>query len=70
MITTTLELKEPLIYTNKITKNTKFKKYFLTDSEFKDLNDLQHIFDVFYKPTTRLQSEYYTTLPLTLLYIF
>ena len=70
MITTTLELKEPLIYTNKITKNTEFKKYFLTDTEFEDLNDLQRIFDVFYKPTTRLQGEYYTTLPFTLLYIF
>ena len=40
MIMTILELKEPLIYTNKIIKNIEFKKYFLTDSEFEDLNDL------------------------------
>ncbi len=54
MITTTLELKEPLIYTNKITKHTKFKIYFFIDSKFEDLNDLQRIFDVFYKFTTKL----------------
>ncbi len=55
---------------NKILKKFKFKKYFFIDSEFKDLNNLQCIFDVFYKFTIRLQGEYYTTLPFTLLYIF
>ena len=70
MISTTLELKEPLIYINKITKNTDFKRYFLSDNEFKELIELKKIFEVFIKPTTKLQGELYITLNITLLYIY
>ena len=70
MISTTLELKEPLIYINKITKNTDFKRYFLSDNEFEELIELKKIFEVFIKPTTKLQGELYITLNITLLYIY
>jgi hypothetical protein len=70
MISTTLELKEPLIYINKITKNTEFKRYFLTDMEFDELYELKLIFEVFLKPTIKLQGQLYTTLNISLLYIY
>ena len=70
MIKNTLELKEPLIYINKITKNTEYKRYFLTDNEFEELNELKIIFEVFLKPTTILQGQLYTTLNITFFYIY
>jgi len=70
MISTTLELKEPLIYINKITKNSEFKRYFLTDTDFDELYELKLIFEVFFKPTIKLQGQLYTTLNIGLLYIY
>ena len=70
MISTTLKLKDALIYINKFTKNTDFKRYFLTDDEFNELNELKRIFEIFVKPTTSLQSELSITLNFTLLYIY
>jgi len=70
IIFTTLELKEALSYINKITKNTNFKRYFLTNNEFKELNELKRIFEIFIKQSTKLQSELSITLNITLLYIY
>jgi len=70
MIITTLELREPLTYISKFTKNTEFKRHFLTDNEFNELNELKSIFEIFVKPTDKLQGQLYTTLNITLLYVY
>ena len=70
MIKTALELKQPLIYTANLTSNKDFKQYLLSDLEWFELKELKNIFEIFLKPTIKLQGQIYTTLNYSLLYIY
>lgn len=70
MLLTTIELKEPLTYISRLTKNNEYKAIFFTDREWGFLTHLKEIFEVFNKPSIRLQSELYISLNKGLLYIY
>jgi hypothetical protein len=70
MIKTAIDLKQPLIYIAKVTTNKDYKRYILTETEWTELNELKNIFEIFIKPSVKLQAEIYTTLNLGLLYIY
>lgn len=70
MLSTFLELKNPLIYISKNTSSLEYKKLFLNPLEWAEIEELKGIFSVFYKPTIKLQGQAYTTLPQGLLYIY
>jgi hypothetical protein len=70
MIKTALELKEPLIYISKNTTNIEYKRNILTDNEWLILIELRNIFEIFVKPSTKLQGSLYITLNMSLLYIY
>jgi len=70
MISTVIELKDPLVYISRSTDNIEYKTLFLTDREWGFLYNLREIFEVFNKPSIRLQSETYTTLNRGLLYVY
>jgi len=70
MLNTFLELKEPLIYISKITRNIDYNRIFLNDRDWFILSQLIRIFEVFIKPTIKLQGQVYITLPKALLYIY
>lgn len=66
-----LTFKDPLIFVNNnIIINTEFKEIFIQDDEWAIIEELLRIFQVFYKPTVRLQGEAYITLSNTLLDIY
>ena len=70
MIKTALKLKEAIIYIAKNTSNKEFKNNILLDTEWDSLSNLKDIFEVFVKPTIKLQGQTYITLSLSLLYIY
>jgi hypothetical protein len=70
MIKKTLELKEPLIYIAKNTENNEFKELIMKNNEWEILIELRNIFEIFVKPTIKLQGQIYTTLNHSLLYIY
>ena len=70
MIHTALVLKEPLAYIRRNTKNKEYKKIFLSSAEWTTLKELERIFVVLVKPTTRLQSEYYININKSLLFVY
>ena len=70
IIKTTLELKEPILYVLRNTENDEFQQLILNNTEWEILHELSLIFEVFVKPTTKLQGQIYTTLNHTLLYIY
>jgi hypothetical protein len=70
MIKTTLELKDAIIYVSKNTNNDEFQNIILNNNEWEALEELKNIFEIFVKPTTKLQGQIYTTLNYTLLYIY
>ena len=70
MIDTALHLKETLIYTGNNSIQNAFKENMIWEFEWTVLIDLKHIFEVFVKPTIKLQAETYTTLNKGLLYIY
>lgn len=70
MLSTFLELKEPLIYISKNTSNLEYKKLFLKSEEWAEIEELKKIFEVFLGPSVKLQGQTYTTLPQGFLYIY
>jgi hypothetical protein len=71
MILSTIELKELLIYISKNTTSKEYKRYILSSNEFDKLEELKSIFEVFLKPTIKLQSQSYITLNIRLyIYIY
>lgn len=70
MLNTLLELKEPLIYISKITSNLEYKRLFLSNSDWVELEELKKIFLVFLKPSIKLQGQVYTTSQKALFYIY
>jgi hypothetical protein len=70
MINTTLNLKEALKYISNNTTNNIFKSLFLTEKEFTELSDLKNIFEIFVKPSVKLQGQVYITLNRGLIYIY
>ena len=70
MLISTLELKEALIYIYKLTSNKEYKRVFLTSDQWHYIEDLIKVFQVFLKPSIKLQGQAYITLPKGLLYIY
>lgn len=70
MIKVFLELKPAINYTSGISTNKEFKNNALTETEWATLIELKAIFEIFVKPTIKLQGEIYTTLNKTLLFIY
>jgi len=70
MIEATLELRKPLIYIGKNTSNVEFKELMLKDNEWAILIELKGLFEVFIKPSTRLQGQLYSTIPNSLFIIY
>ena len=70
LIKIALKLKEVIIYIANNTLNKDFKKNILLDLEWEALSNLKDIFKVFVKPTIKLQGQTYTTLNLSLLYVY
>ena len=70
MIKTTLKLKPILLYIYKNTNNEEYQDIFLNKIEWDILNQLLKIFEIFNKPSIKLQEEVYQTLSYSLLYIY
>lgn len=70
MIKIALDLQKAIIYTANNTTNKDFKQNILTETEWLQLKELKTIFEVFLKPTIKLQGQIYTTLNFSLLYIY
>ncbi len=70
MIKTAIDLKQPIIYISKNITNKEFKRYILIDNEWSVLNELKNIFEIFVKPSVKLQRQLYITLNKSLLYIY
>ena len=70
MIKIALDLQKAIIYTANNTTNKDFKQHMLTKTDWLQLKELKSIFKVFLKPTIKLQSQIYTTLNYSLLYIY
>ena len=70
MISTALELQEPLRYIYRNTTNEEFGRIFPSLSEWHTLQQLEKIFLVLVKPVIRLQSEYYTNINKALLFVY
>ena len=70
MIKLFLDLKPAITYTSGISTNKEFKNNTLTETEWATLIELKAIFEIFVKPTIKLQGEIYTTLNKSLLFIY
>jgi hypothetical protein len=70
MIKIALDLKKAILYTANNTTNKEFKANILTEVEWLQLKELKSIFEVFLKPTIKLQGQIYTILNISLLYIY
>jgi hypothetical protein len=70
MLSTFLELKEVLIYISKNTSNLEYNRIFLNSKEWAEIEELKRIFEVFLKPSIKLQGQTYTTLSQSLFYIY
>ena len=70
MIKIALDLQKAIIYTANNTTNKDFKQNMLTETDWLQLKELKTIFEVFLKPTIKLQGQIYTTLNFSLLYIY
>jgi len=70
MIKVALDLQKAIIYTANNTTNKDFKQNMLTETDWVQLKELKSIFEVFIKPTIKLQGQIYTTLNFSLLYIY
>lgn len=70
MIKSSLILKGALVYIAKNTSNSDYKAIFLSEFEFTALEDLNRIFEIFVKPSIKLQAEFSTTSNRGILYIY
>ena len=70
MIKTFLDLKLAIIYTSGLITNKEFKNNTLIETEWNILEELKAIFEIFVKPTIKLQGEIYTTLNKSFLLIY
>src|SRR6266566_4463937 len=70
MIKIAFELKEVIIYIGNNTTNKEFKRNILNESDWLALSELQNIFEIFVKPSTKLQGQLYIILNMNLLYIY
>jgi hypothetical protein len=70
MIEGFFELRKPLIYVLKNTNYKDFKDNFLSDRQIHHAKDLCHVLSYFIKPSITLQSQFYTALPESLLFIY
>jgi hypothetical protein len=70
MIEATLDLKKPLEYIKLNSTNREFQEISLEDNEWDYLIYLKVLFEVFLKPSIRLQGQLYTTLSDSLLFIY
>ena len=70
MISAFLDFKEPLIYVNRATTTDEFKRFFIKPKEWQVIEWLQQIFEVFVKPSVKLQGQVYVTLSSALLYVY
>ena len=70
MLRTAKRLRNPLEYIGKMTKNEEYLKIQLTENDWLIIDHLISIFEVFVKTTVKLQGQLYTTLPISLLYIY
>ena len=70
MLNAAIELKEPLNYIYRNTKNPEFKNIFLSSAEWTTLQQFERIFVILVKPIIRLQSEYYINVNKALLFVY
>jgi hypothetical protein len=70
MLEATLELKEPLKYLFLNSKNLDIKEIAFSELDWLIIAKLKSLFQVFLKPSERLQGQLYITLSETLLYIY
>jgi hypothetical protein len=69
MLETVYILKEPLFYISKNTDNIEYKEL-INPKEFETLEYILKVFEVFIKPTTKLQAELYITSNTAILLIY
>lgn len=70
MINIALKLKGPINYIKKNISNIEFETIALSELDWEALKELQEIFEVFIKASTKLQAQLYITVPKGLLYIY
>ena len=70
MLVTAYELKDPLYYVEKNTTHTEFQDIAFKPNDWFIIQHLIKIFEIFVKPSTKLQGELYITLLIALLYIY
>ena len=70
MLLVAFQLKEPLFYIEKNTTHAEFQKIALNGTDWFIIENLIKIFEIFVKPSTKLQGQVYVTLSTALLYIY
>jgi hypothetical protein len=65
-----IQFKNPLIYINKNTTNQEYTSLFFNKEEWYIINELLEIFQVFVKPSIKLQGQVYITINKAILYIY
>ena len=70
MLLVAYELKEPLSYIKKNISHLEFQQIAFNASDWFVIEHLIKIFEIFVKPSTKLQGETYVTLSTALLYIY
>ena len=70
MLTTAYDLKEPLLYIEKNTSHIEYKSIAFNSSDWFIIKNLIKIFEIFVKPSVKLQGQVYITLSTALIYIF
>ena len=70
MLKTAFDLKSAVNYVAKNITNVEFQRHSLNNKEWDSILGLINIFEIFVKPTTKLQSQTYTISNEGLLYIY
>ena len=70
MLNAFFELKGPLEYIDRNSANNEFHDIFLSSTDWIIVEELRNLFNIFVKPSVKLQGEVYVTLPKGLLYIY
>ena len=70
MLLTAYTLKEPLTFVERNTAHREYLSIALTDLDWFIIKNLIKIFEVFVRPSVKLQGEIYVTLPTALVYIY
>ncbi len=70
MFKTAYDLKEPLLYVEKNTLYTEYQSIVFNSSDWFIIKNLIKIFEIFVKPSVKLQGQVYITLSTAFIYIY